>query len=67
MKQQQERHCSSRCWWAEGEKCQCVCGGKQHGILVAENKNEYDTWEDELAEYWRFKIMEDRNERSKQR
>jgi len=67
MKQQQERHCSSRCWWAKGEKCQCVCEGKQHGILVAENKNEYDTWEDELAEYWRFKIMEDRNERSKQR
>jgi len=66
MKQQRKQRCNSRCWRAKGKKCQCVCGGKQHGILRAENESEYDIWEKEIAEYWRFKTMEDRNERRKQ-
>ena len=37
------RYCNATCHNAEGDKCQCICGGKLHGIGYQEAVYEVPT------------------------
>lgn len=30
------RRCDARCHWATGDECQCVCGGRYHGVSYSD-------------------------------
>lgn len=34
------RHCTPRCYMAEGGRCRCVCGGRFHGLGLEEAEQE---------------------------
>jgi hypothetical protein len=43
MSSPRKRRCTERCWNARGKRCQCVCGGKNHGTqldLFLDNNHE---------------------------
>jgi len=55
-----KRVCDSRCWWATGKKCECICEGKQHGILWPQNAEKFNEWAEGAAEVWhRRQIIRD--------
>ena len=37
--------CDARCHTAQGSKCRCICGGRNHGVgLVYAQMNIWDYW-----------------------
>jgi hypothetical protein len=36
--------CLPQCWRAKSKDCNCVCGGKNHGMAVQENGTVDPTW-----------------------
>ncbi len=47
-----DRRCDSRCYDAKGERCTCVCGGRNHGVGLERARENILDHGERIADEW---------------
>lgn len=48
-----ERRCDGRCYDAKGPHCDCVCGGRNHGVGLQQAQENTREYAREILEAWK--------------